>query len=434
MHATLVCGTALSFLLGAAVACSPAKPHATDEQGRAEPEAAGTAPTGGGLPPDAVPGNMQLVSRLEADLVGNGLPAIVLVASNEDHHELRVLARSRALEGDGLATGIIDSLTLDSSPYGPPTVSVAKRVLVVDHATGGANSTRATYRYRFDEDADRMRLIGLDLERHVRTVSHDTLSWNLLTGARIVRPGRAGENSASGEAAFRYGPEQDTKLAVPPVYMAQTPNPDQVLDEALGSLAGGQCGENDVACQETTYQLEETLFLYEAAVAKAIGDAARPCWSDDVAAFRRGIEECGDPDCRQARLRERLASLSDLQPPTHRAEIRLPSQVPLLIAVLGPENGTGADDEAVPLVARGDLVHASNDPEHMGLAVRDGRHEHVIVFDIDLGDQPGHDAIMGLVGTSPTTRVLARGYRRMAPDGTANFDTGRCRQVYQLVQ
>jgi hypothetical protein len=184
---------------------------------------------------NAVPDNMRLLARLEADLIGTGLPDIVLVAADEDHYELRVLARSRALEGDGVGTSIIDSLTLDSSPYGSPTVSFAKRVLVVDHATGGANSTRATYRYRFDEDADRMRLIGLDVERHVRNVSHDTLSWNLLTGARVVRTGRPAEGGASDEAAFRYGPEHKTKLAVSPVHMAQTPNPDEVLDEALGS-------------------------------------------------------------------------------------------------------------------------------------------------------------------------------------------------------
>jgi hypothetical protein len=195
-----------------------------------------------------------------------------------------------------------------------------------------------------------------------------------------------------------------------------------------------RCGEDDIACQETTYQLEETLFLYEGAVAKAVGEAAQSCWRDDVAAFRRALDDCGDPDCRHARLRERLASLSDLQPPATRAAIALPPRVPLLLAVLGPEEATEADDETAPLEARGDLVLASTAPEHMGVAVRDGRREHVIVFDMDIGNQPGHDGLMGLVGTSPTTRVLVRGYRRMAPDGVANFDPGRCRQVYQLVR
>jgi hypothetical protein len=242
--------TALLLLVGV-VACSPGKAPATGEQG-ARAETVDSVSIEGDTPPDpatgidpgeladVVPENMRLLSRLEADLVGNGLPAVVLVAANEDNYELRVLARSRALEGDQIATGIIDSLTLDSSPYGPPTVSVTKRVLAVDHATGGANSTRATYRYRFDEDADRMRLIGLDVERHVRTVSHDTLSWNLLTGERVVRKGRAGEDNAAGKSAFRYGPEHRTNLTVPPVYMAQTPDPDEVLDAALGAPAGGQ--------------------------------------------------------------------------------------------------------------------------------------------------------------------------------------------------
>lgn len=215
---------------------------------------------------------------------------------------------------------------------------------------------------------------------------------------------------------------------------AHVPAPDEGFDQASGSTANAECDEDDIACEETAYQLEETLFMYEAAVAKTIGKAAEPCWSDDIAAFRGTLDDCTDPDCRHTRLRERLASLTDLQPPDQRAAIPLPSQLPLLIAVLGPENENEADDQATPFQVRGDLLHASTDREHMGLAVRDGPRGHVIVFDMDIGDQPGHEALMGLAGTSPTTRVLARGYGSMAPTGIANFDTGRCRLVYQLVR
>ena len=51
---------------------------------------------------------------------------------------------------------------------------------------------------------------------------------------------------------------------------------------------------------------------------------------------------------------------------------------------------------------------------------------------MDIGNQPDHDEVLGLVGTSPTAQVLVRGYRHLAPAGVANFDTTSCRLAYQL--
>jgi hypothetical protein len=196
------------------------------------------------------------------------------------------------------------------------------------------------------------------------------------------------------------------------------------------------CAEDDIACSERFYQLEETLFLYEEGVANRIGDRARACWRSDRDAFRRTLDACGDNTCREAALRERLASLHDMQAREHRAGFDLP-EAPQLVAVLGPETETAAprdDDQApVPFEARGSLIHAFGQPEHMGIAVHAASgEEHVFIHDMDIGNQPDHDEVLGLVGTSPTAQVLVRGYRHLAPDGVANFDTARCRLAYQL--
>src|SRR5690606_16056772 len=103
------------------------------------------------------------------------------------------------------------------------------------------------------------------------------------------------------------------------------------------------------------------------------------------------------------------------------------------IAVLAPEAEAGpARDHAPLLDVTGALVHASAQPEHMGLAVRDAVGDHVFVFDMDIGNQPGHDEAMGLVGTSPTAAVRVLGHAVAAPDGVDNFDAAACRVVYLL--
>ena len=62
------------------------------------------------------------------------------------------------------------------------------------------------------------------------------------------------------------------------------------------------------------------------------------------------------------------------------------------------------------------------------------RKDHVFLYDMDIGNQPGQDEVLGLVGTSPTSQVLVRGYRRVAPTGIANFDPSQCRWVYELAR
>ncbi len=103
------------------------------------------------------------------------------------------------------------------------------------------------------------------------------------------------------------------------------------------------------------------------------------------------------------------------------------------IAVLAPEAEAGpARDHAPLLDVTGALVHASAHPEHMGLAVRDAAGDYVFVFDMDIGNQPAHDEVLGLVGTSPTASVRVLGTAASAPDGVDNFDVAACRVVYLL--
>jgi hypothetical protein len=195
------------------------------------------------------------------------------------------------------------------------------------------------------------------------------------------------------------------------------------------------CAEGDIECEERLYQLEETLFAYESAVAKQIPEAAQSCWKSDSDAFRQLVDNCQNFECKDQALLTRIASLHFLQPAEHRASLELPP-TPLLLTVLAADSvadtPSGPPDAKLQFEARGSLIHAREHPEHMGIAVRTDDQDHVFLFDMDIGNQPGQDEVLGLVGTSPTSQVLVRGQRRVAPTGVANFDPAQCRWVYEL--
>lgn len=200
---------------------------------------------------------------------------------------------------------------------------------------------------------------------------------------------------------------------------------------------GTGCAEDDIECHERRYQLEETLHMYEARVGGQWDAPARGCWLADAAAFRDSLEACPDDGCRTTALLERIASLQFLQPEHERASLALP-KAPALIAVLAPSPDAAPEERpALPTApefeASGPLIHASSHPKHMGIAVDAGAVQaHVFLWDMDIGGSPAQDEVLGLVGASPTARVLVRGHRRTAPDGVPNFDASHCRFVYQL--
>ncbi|MES2940049.1 MAG: hypothetical protein V4864_20390 [Pseudomonadota bacterium] len=170
-----------------------------------------------------IPAGQKIVSRLDADVTGDNLPDAVVVTSS-DSFEAFVWVFRRL---DGTRLQALDTLELDLTPNGPPTVSVKNGVLVVESMTGSASvRTLAFYRYRWDAQASRLRLIGLDAERTGSDIGLK-LSWNVLTGKRLVRWGK------KDPAVFVYGPE--TASSVPPAVlrMADTPKPEDLLDELV---------------------------------------------------------------------------------------------------------------------------------------------------------------------------------------------------------
>lgn len=190
-------------------------------------------PAGGNADIAAYLDGRRFVSRLDTDVTGDGIPDTVFAAADDKSFTATVTVLMRMhgkpVVGKGLMEGFqgIDALTVDLSPFGPPTYRVAKGVLIIDSLTGGNFvRTSATYHYRFDAEEGRMRLIGLDAER-TSTTFGARVSWNALTGAHVFRSGmREG-------TTVRYGPESRTAYQPGTIYMSLTPRPDELIDRAL---------------------------------------------------------------------------------------------------------------------------------------------------------------------------------------------------------
>ena len=217
----------------------------------------------------------------------------------------------------------------------------------------------------------------------------------------------------------------------------QAPTPSSVAasnkSEAIATpptTMADDCDEGDIACEERLYQLEETLFAYETLVGQRLPDEAQSCWKADVDAFRQRLEACDGMACKEPALFERISSLHEFQPTAQRVSFELPV-VPALIAVLPPSPEETPATATASFEAQGALIHATEHPEHMGIAVQANDDQHVFIFEMDMGNL-GQDEVLGLVGTSPTTQVLVRGVAKPAPTGINNFDTSHCRWVYQL--
>jgi hypothetical protein len=161
------------------------------------------------------------------------------VAGNEETRVLHVLVRFQVAAAPGQAAyedfEPIDSMTLEVTPLGPASLSTRKGVLIVDDLVGGTTATAATYRFRFDPAEDRMRLIGIDAERYSRTHSHGgiALSWNLLTGAHLVQSSRLEDAPTDDTGMYRFARPVKTVQKSEKVFMDQTPNPDNLIDNEI---------------------------------------------------------------------------------------------------------------------------------------------------------------------------------------------------------
>ena len=178
-----------------------------------------------------LPDGSTLEARLDRDFNGDGVMDVAYIGGTEDRRELRVLLG----EADEFSIDVADAGAheLEVTMLGPAALSLKKDTLVVEDLTGGTTATATTYRYRFDAKAKRMRLIGLDAERYSRTFSHDTLklSWNLLTGAHETVRGMLNRHPQEGDdAAYRYTKPDRTVRKSKPLYLDDTPNPDDLID------------------------------------------------------------------------------------------------------------------------------------------------------------------------------------------------------------
>lgn len=140
----------------------------------------------------------EIEARIAGDLNGDGVDDIAYIVRGDDKRILRVRLADK---GKGFGRAPQGMLDLDAYPLGAAEMSVAKGVLVVKDLTGGTTATAATYRFRLDPEAGRMKLIGLDATMYSRTFAHDgsELSWNLLTGDVItstLKLSGSGENAS----------------------------------------------------------------------------------------------------------------------------------------------------------------------------------------------------------------------------------------------
>jgi hypothetical protein len=175
--------------------------------------------------------NLRFISRLDADLTSDGVPDAVVVSGDDRQVKAVVTVLFRRRPGRSLTDKRqaddfegADSVNFELSPLGPPTVKAVKGILLVEHLVGGAFvRTEATYRYRFDGEEGRMRLIGVDAKRTSSTLTVH-LSYNVLTGVRIFRKDN--------------GPESKKTEKPSPVWMDLTRSADDLIDEALGEKPG----------------------------------------------------------------------------------------------------------------------------------------------------------------------------------------------------
>ncbi len=175
-------------------------------------------------------------ARLDADFNGDGKIDAAAVM-RDDEHEARSLhvAIGYADEG-GMGHDPIDGVALDPYPLGAASLSFKRGVLIVDDLTGGTSAISSTYRYRYDPEEHRMRLVGDDVSYYSRTNVHDALeiSTNRLTGLRITQVMKLIEHPAADDAAaYDPQPEQRETIDRTPIFMAESPSPDVTL--GLGS-------------------------------------------------------------------------------------------------------------------------------------------------------------------------------------------------------
>ena len=172
-------------------------------------------------PPRFVPEGWRMETQLEADYDGDGATDIAMVIRNDDERWLLVaLGEGKGLKRIGLGE-------LDPYPLGDASLEAKKGVLLITDLTGGTTAIQSTYRYRYEAESGRMRLIGDDAELYSRTNTHGgvSVSTNRLTGVRITQTSTIDE--PVGER--RFSKEQRTTVSKEKLYLETAPRPEDTV-------------------------------------------------------------------------------------------------------------------------------------------------------------------------------------------------------------
>lgn len=177
----------------------------------------------------ALPDGARIEARLDADLNGDGLTDVVVVARNDTDRVMKAFAAYTSETDNGFDP--VGEMRMNYAPLAKTRLRLLHGVVIVIDIDAAATSIDATWRFRFERQPEavghgRMRLIGDDVRVHSRTGAHEstTVSTNRLTGERIVQiatPGPKGDVKQ---------PPKTSKVSSKPLYMEDAPTPGQTLE------------------------------------------------------------------------------------------------------------------------------------------------------------------------------------------------------------
>jgi hypothetical protein len=158
-------------------------------------------PDRGSTKEEFVPKNWRIYTEASGDLDGDGRADVALVVTpdeddpanqtfveQDDYGPAPDIAIVLFAEADGFrrvgANSRLSTRNFDGRPHN---VEIAKRVLVINSNFGNSSATDVTYRFRYNESAGGLMLIGYDHEVYSRPGTEDAFhtSENYLTGVRI---------------------------------------------------------------------------------------------------------------------------------------------------------------------------------------------------------------------------------------------------------
>jgi hypothetical protein len=173
----------------------------------------------------------EVEARIDVDINGDGHVDTAVVMRDAEHDARGLQVLIGYVDAGGRGHDPIDGVALDPYPLGAATLAFRNGVLVVDDLTGGTTAIASTYRWRYDPEEHRMRLIGDDVSHYSRTNAHDALeiSTNRLTGLRIRQVMKRLDEPAADGAAYDPQPEIRESVPTTPIWMAESPTPAETL-------------------------------------------------------------------------------------------------------------------------------------------------------------------------------------------------------------